>query len=239
MKSVEMTVKLVSTNRLTQGFFASGSYPSSKMDMRQWIDANKASDLLAEAAGRICYDSFHLPNEKTAKNDGYLANIKKQQHFTVLEHASFTFYIGNVSRALLAEFTRHRHHSFSVRSQRYCDEGESDYVIPPVLLENAGCPRVTEAIQQYEWIQREARRVYGEIQTALQNAGVEKRKIQNDAARYVLPEGTATELYVTANGNGWIQFLSKRRSESAAEEIRLMANKMSVELMKESPNIFQ
>lgn len=239
MKPVEMVVKLVASTSLPLGFF-SPEVPvaNSKMDFRQWEDRNKPSDLLAEAAGRICYDSFHLPNPKTATNEGYLANIKKQQHYTVLEHASFTFYIGNVSRALLAELTRHRHHSFSVRSQRYCDESGSDYVIPSVLLKHQGNEKVRAVIRRHEWLNKTARDVYMETQDVLTELG-EKRKTANDAARYALPEGTVTEMYVTSNGNGWLSFLAKRDSEAAAEEIRMMAGKMRDELKKNSPNIFQ
>lgn len=234
-----MNVRLAATTRLTPGFFDSGEYPNSKMDFRQWVNVDCASDLLAEAAGRICYNSFDLPNENTDTNKEYLANIKAKQHFTVLEHASFTFYVGNVSRALLAELTRHRHHSFSVRSQRYCNESDSDYVIPPILLKHHDDPKVQSLIDRINVLHEEARSIYTLTQNVMNEVGETSRKVQNDAARYVLPEGTVTEMYVTANGNGWIQFLAKRDNPAAAEEIRIMAGKMSEELKRNSPNVFQ
>ena len=57
-------------------------------------------------------------------------------HHSVLEFANFTFHITGVSRALLAQLTRHRHAGYAVRSQRYCSEDGFDYVIPPTIKEN-------------------------------------------------------------------------------------------------------
>lgn len=234
-----MNVALVGVTQLTPEFFENGGFARSKMHQRDWQDLDQPSDLLAEAAGRVCYNSFHLPNPKTASNEGYLNNIKYQMHYTVLEHASFTFYLENVSRALLAELTRHRHHSFSVRSQRYCDESNSDHIMAPVLLKHKDNLQVRMLMNRIDDLHQQARTLYIETQNVLRDLGETNRKVQNDAARYVLPEGTATELYVTSNGNGWIQFLAKRYNDSAAEEIRTLAGKMQEQLKKSSPNIFQ
>lgn len=51
-------------------------------------------------------------------------------HYSVLEHINFTFYVKDVSRALLAQISRHRHISMSCRSQRYCSEDGFKYVNP-------------------------------------------------------------------------------------------------------------
>ena len=75
-----------------------------------------ALDTLAEFAGRSCYQAWSKPNPATRANKDYLANIIRQQHTSVLEHASASFYITGVSRAFLCELTRHRHLSFSVQS---------------------------------------------------------------------------------------------------------------------------
>lgn len=47
------------------------------------------------------------------------------------EHASFTFAIEGVSRALLAQITRHRIASYSVQSQRYVRLDQFEYITPP------------------------------------------------------------------------------------------------------------
>src|SRR5690554_948865 len=86
-----------------------------------WVSTD--SDLLAEFAGRSCYQSFHKPNPKTEANHDYLRNILNQGHFSVLEHASATFYVTGVSRALTHELIRHRHLSYSeLRSEEHTSE---------------------------------------------------------------------------------------------------------------------
>ena len=77
-----------------------------------------SADLLAEFAGRACYKAWDRKNPATATTEGYLKNILKQGHFSVLEHSSVTFYVEGASRSLLTELTRHRFLSLSVESQR-------------------------------------------------------------------------------------------------------------------------
>src|SRR5690606_39415906 len=91
------------------------------------------ADELAEVAGRLCYQSWDRPNPRTATNRGYLANIIAQGHESVLEHASVTFYVEGVSRALLAELTRHRHLSSSGVSQRFVDSPQLEMVSPTIM----------------------------------------------------------------------------------------------------------
>jgi len=58
---------------------------------------------LAEFAGKVCYRAWEPglnPNVRRVRNDHaeYLENILKSAHGSVLEHASFTFVLHNVSR---------------------------------------------------------------------------------------------------------------------------------------------
>src|SRR5690606_24654770 len=142
------------------------------------------ADELAEVAGRLCYQSWDRPNPKTATNTGYLANIIAHGHEAVLEHATATFYGEGVSRALLAELTRHRHLSFSVVSQRYVDAAQLDMVRPPIMdeLDTETRSRVGDILEtQYQ----SAQHAYKEIVEILTAAGY-KRKQAREAARAVL-----------------------------------------------------
>ena len=91
---------------------------SSQMACRQRVLA------VVEQAASVCYDSQPTETYRIAKT------CKASGHTSVLEHISFTFHITGVSRTLLAQLTRHRHASFSVRSQRYCNEEDFQYVQP-------------------------------------------------------------------------------------------------------------
>jgi len=72
-------------------------------------------------AGLVCkrldYDDtvYRFTDEENRK---YIKKLIELGHESVLEHFNFTFYIEDVSRALLQELARHRHISLSVESTR-------------------------------------------------------------------------------------------------------------------------
>jgi len=199
-----------------------------------WI---READELAEVAGRLCYQSWDRPNPKTATNKGYLANILAQGHESVLEHASVTFYVEGVSRALLAELTRHRHLSFSVVSQRYVDAAQLDRVRPPIMdeLDSETRDRVADLIAgQYD----ENLRAYGEIVEILMAKGY-KRKEAREAARAVLPNAVESPMVVTGNLRAWRDVLKKRHHVAADKEIQRFAGEVLRHLRAIAPNSIQ
>lgn len=83
------------------------------MEVRLVSHTWKPLDTIEKAACN-CYDSEPTEDFKIMKS------CYKSGHHSVLEFATFVFHVEGVSRALLAQITRHRHCSFAVRSQRYC-----------------------------------------------------------------------------------------------------------------------
>lgn len=229
----------------TSGYVAHGSIGEpcieGREDDQEWWDwlnslPNRA-DELAEAAGRLCYKSFNRPNPKTAENQTYLANIIAQQHFSVLEHASVTFYVTGASRNLLIELERHRHLSFSVVSQRYVDQNPFGYVVPPGFdkLDDYTAELLKEDLElHYE----RSMSLYNAIYDAMINAGV-KRKEAREAARAALPGMIETEFYVTGNHRTWREILQKRMTPYADREIHQFANAVYEELKKIAPHTYQ
>ena len=190
------------------------------------------ADALAEFAGRTCYQSFDRPNPKTAENKSYLANILKQQHYSVLEHASVTFLLQGVSRSFTHELVRHRHLSFSQVSQRYVEPGEFDYVIPPALRgnrcwETAIAAAYIAAVRQAKCVSLD-----------LQKAGLSKKQA-NEAGRAFLPNCAATEIVVTGNLRTWRELLAKRLNPGADAEFQEVAAAILKELEHVAPNTFQ
>ena len=96
-----------------------------------WSTDADGGPALVEFAGRACYQSWSKPNPRTATNAAYLRHIIDVGHFSVLEHASVSFYITGVSRSCTHELIRHRHFSYSQLSQRYVPEHDSQVVLPP------------------------------------------------------------------------------------------------------------
>ena len=101
-----------------------------------WIGESTDGERLAEFAGRLCYMSQHNPAKRDTRE--YLGNIKKQGHGSVLEHASYSLLLEGVSRSLTHELVRHRAGTaMSQLSQRYVDESEASFVVPPAIVGEA------------------------------------------------------------------------------------------------------
>lgn len=190
-------------------------------------------DELGEEGGRLCYESWNRPNPATATNEGYLANIIKQGHFSVMEHGSATFYIDGVTRNFTHEHVRHRHFSYSEVSQRYCDVGEFAFIEHPGLvgIDTATREELLKAIEA-------GRKAYKAVMKDLTEKGAE-RKHARQAARHALASGTETKILVTGNMRAWRDMLPKRLSKTADEEFRQMAGLILGELKKIAPNTFQ
>jgi thymidylate synthase (FAD) len=188
------------------------------------------ADRLAETAGRLCYRSWDLSNKNTRDNDTYLANILKQQHYSVLEHASATFLLQEVSRSFTHELVRHRHLSFSQVSQRYVEPEQFDWVCPPALR---GTQYEIALGATYFAAVRQAKT----ISLDLQRQGYSKKQA-NEAARAFLPNCAGTEIVVTGNLRAWRELLQKRLSPGADAEFQEVAAAILAELKREAPNTF-
>jgi thymidylate synthase (FAD) len=191
-----------------------------------------AADHIAELAGRACYDSFNRPNPATARNDTYLANILAQGHFSVLEHASATFYFEDVSRTCTHELVRHRHLSYSQRSQRYVNEAESGYAGPMALRKYPALREELDAVH------RHSQYVYQKIVDTLTTDGI-SRKEARGAARAALINATHTSIVVSGNMRAWRDFLTKRLHPAAEIEIRTLATCVLLKLKEIAPSTFQ
>ena len=190
------------------------------------------ADMLAEFAGRACYQSWSRPNAATAKNYDYIGSILDKEHFSVLEHASATFYITGVSRSLTHELVRHRHLAFSQLSQRYVDESDVDAVIPPALRGNRA------AVDMLRRTMAIARGGYESLVDGLIKEGL-SRKEARQAARAVLPNMTETRIVVTGNHRAWREVIAKRMSPGADVEIQKLAAELLRQLRSVAPATYQ
>lgn len=188
------------------------------------------ADELAEMASRLCYLSWHRPNPKTATNESYLRHIIDVGHFSVLEHASFTFAISGVSRSFTHELVRHRHLSFSQVSQRYVDESQAEFVSPP------GSNPVEAGV--FDNVRKVALESYEAI-LALRQASGASRKEARQAARAVLPNATETRIVVSGNVRAWRDVLAKRLSPQADKEFQIIARKILSHIHRKAPNSIQ
>jgi thymidylate synthase (FAD) len=202
-----------------------------------WIGESTDGERLAEFAGRLCYMSQHNPANRSTRE--YLENIKKQGHGSVLEHATYSLLLEGVSRSLTHELVRHRAgFAYSQLSQRYVDESEASFVVPPAVagdeeLESAWRAQIESAQSAYVALVGQLMERYGWVADR-----VHRRKMAREAARAVLPNATETKIVVTGNARAWRTMLELRSSEGAELEIRRLAVAVLRVLRDEAPAFF-
>lgn len=168
-------------------------------------------EIIAQIAS-ICYDS-------DPKNPlGLVKHLYRNGHHSVFEHIYFTFKIEGISRACSHQLVRHRHCSFTQRSQRYCNEEDFLATIPGTFGEAPQALDVTtdliESIVQ----------VYD---------GLIERGVPKEDARYVLPNACETSLYLSCNLRELIHMSNERLCKKAQWEIRELVQQM-VDLVPEA-----
>ncbi len=148
----------------------------------------------------ICYDS-------DPKNPlGLVKHLYRNGHHSVFEHIYFTFKIEGISRACSHQLVRHRHCSFTQRSQRYCSEDGFEFVTPPTVNEVFFNLDMKVLEQWYE--------------------GYQENGTPNEDARYILPNACATELYLSCNLRELIHIANERLCSKAQWEIRDLVKQM-------------
>jgi len=202
-----------------------------------WMGEGTDGERLAEFAGRLCYMSQHNPAGRSTRD--YLENIKKQGHGSVLEHANYSLLLEGVSRSLTHELVRHRAgFAYSQLSQRYVDESDAAFVVPPAIvgdeaLEGAWRAQIESAQSAYVALVAQLMERYGWVADK-----VHRRKMAREAARGVLPNSTETKIVVTGNARAWRTMLELRSSEGAELEIRRAAVAILRVLQSEAPAFF-
>ena len=151
----------------------------------------------------ICYDSDPKDSMKLVQH------LYKGGHHSVFEHIYFTFKIEGISRACSHQLVRHRHCSFTQRSQRYCSEDGFE-VIKPHTIKNI------DAKYGYENLMSVIEDHYYELQF----------QVPNEDARYVLPNACATSLYLSCNLRELIHMANERLCTRAQWEIRDLVKEM-------------
>ncbi|MBE6929645.1 MAG: FAD-dependent thymidylate synthase [Ruminococcaceae bacterium] len=208
-------------------------------------------EMVVAAAAKTCYTTKtidelmdNLDEESAEQFIDMLGNIG---HESPIEHASFTFAIEGVSRSLLAQITRHRIASYSVRSQRYVSEKAFGYVTPPEIAADP------EALAIYQEAMAADQAAYDKIVASLTkrhtqtflDEGMDPKKAKSAArkkaqedARFVLPNACETQMVVTMNARSLLNFFRHRCCNRAQWEIRDLACQMLTLVREAAPHLF-
>ena len=208
-------------------------------------------ETIIAAAAKLCYSSAGiseiLQGLTPEKTESFLKRLADMGHESPLEHLSFTFGIEGVSRSLLAQITRHRIASYSVKSQRYVREGAFSYVTPPSISRNE------KVLALYQKAMADCQDMYDKLVAALeeqnaedlmQNGMPEKEarqkagKMANEDARFVLPNACETKIVMTMNARSLLNFFAERCCNRAQWEIHDLADQMLALVRQKAPTIF-
>ena len=211
---------------------------------------DKCSDaeLLIELSGRRCYKAFGTdlnPNiSKVRKgNTGYINNILKSRHGSVLEHAHVTFAIENVSRVFTHELVRHRLCNFSQESLRFVRPTSLDAYFPEVYTDHLE-PEAAERVRNLFSVTFKSLEILQ--QKLIEICGMDKeglpfgvKKLIQSANRRLMPIGMSTAIIVTSNHRNWRHLIEMRTASFAEEEIRVVFSEIAGNLRSAFPAIYQ
>ena len=188
----------------------------------------KPNDLLKTiyTACRTCYSADSPLNiydcESAQDKEKMLKLINRvisSGHYSTIEHIQVSFAVSNISRACSHQLVRHRHASFSQKSQRYVKEkGQFDYITPDTIEKN---PELKEKFDKFM-------NKISEFYIELTQAG-----IPAEDARAVLPNAASTSMVVSMNLRELIHLANLRLCTRAQTEIRILVKRMCEELLKE------
>lgn len=189
---------------------------------------SKPKDMLKTVytACRTCYSADAPINIYNSTDDEekmlkLIERVISSGHFSTIEHIQVSFAISNVSRACTHQLVRHRHMSFSQKSQRYVKEkGQFEYIIPPTIEKNL------QLKEKFENFMGEIANLYTEFTEA---------GIPAEDARFVLPNAAASSMVASLNLREMIHLANLRLCTRAQYEIRTLVKKMCEELIKEEP----
>lgn len=178
------------------------------------------------------------------KTETLLDHLMRSGHYGPFEHPTATFAVRGISRACMAQLTRHRHASFDVMSLRYVDlskdgSGTDQFAYPDSFTEEEVVSR--EGVEEISLSADERTEIADTVYTTcleaysdLVEAGVPK-----EDARMLLPIGTKINLTFTMNARALMHLLDMRLKADAQWEIRQLSKRVLEECKEWMPYTFE
>lgn len=213
----------------------------------EWhTDAESDTEVIVEAAGKLCYMSFstdlnaNLTKTGTRNNFDYIQEgLIATKHGSVLEHTAINLMLTNVSRVFTHELVRHRAGAaYSQLSGRFVRTDELSFWVPTVIKENIELAELfEEAIVHQELILAkmvEASR----INSMTAPSDFAKKKQLTSAFRRIIGNGVANHIEATYNHRALRHLITQRTSRHAEEEIRLVFNSIAEQVADRYPALY-
>lgn len=174
---------------------------------------------------RTCYSADYPYKiwEKDPSEESMLKLVKKvlqSGHYSTIEHCQYVFTISGVSRACTHQLVRHRHMSFSQKSQRYVvEEGQFEYITPATVVKS-GLQDEYDAMM---------------VQIADFYEKMIQKGIPAEDARFMLPNATTSSLVASMNLREMIHVANLRLCTNAQHEIRKLVKEICALVVEKEP----
>lgn len=195
---------------------------------------------IIHTACRTCYSKsspIDIYDEDTnleceEKKLNLIKKVMDSGHLSTTEHAYFTFAIEGVSRALLAQITRHRLCSFSVQSQRYVEIKEN--LDDLIILKTCGTKYdKTLLLNKYFVLECDNDLfIDSYLDSLIKYLQLTRSGYKAEDARNVLPQATKTNMVLSCNLRELMHICNLRLCKHAQLEVRTMVKKMKEEVVK-------
>lgn len=196
------------------------------LTIKQLEKATQSSELVelisitpdAELIMGYCARVSNPNNQLNLNNSKLLSYCIKNQHWSVFEQASLTLQI-KTSRGISPQILRHRSFTFQEFSQRYAAVDVSGIQLYAARRQDAknrqnSIDDLTEEVKQ-EWQDRQLQNWKSSFEHytwALDNG------IAKECARFILPLGCSTTLYMSGSIRSWIHYIQLRSAHGTQQE---------------------
>ena len=194
------------------------------------INYTKNPEKIVAQSARLCYSALDIEDLRERLSDESIIKLIKKimrlGHYSVLEHATFTFAIEGISRVTSHQLVRHRLASFSQQSQRYVkmNKEEFPYIVPKSIAKDEKLTKIfIDAIKELDGIYHI----------------LLDQHIEAEDARYILPQAVTTKMIITANARELLHIFKLRCCNRAQWEIKEVTIKMLGEVKDIAPTIFE
>jgi len=232
---------------------ARGDYYEGYVGDTEYAELMKAVDYDEDSVDPREYDQLpehRCPAVIESKTQSFIG------HYGIFEHPQISFAVKGVSRALMAQITRHRHITFDVQSQRYADFSSTEPIVPASLLpddqRHLQYPHVYDEEgthfnrdEGHVDLSEEERAMWREAYKDQTRDALKRYQemIENDVpkedARFLLPIGTPVNMTFSGNARTFLHLLDMRRKQDAQYEIRELSERLLEELFDWMPTTFE
>lgn len=201
----------------------------------QWVGSDRSfEEIMAGVDGETV----------TEKKQTLLEHLMRSGHWGPYEHPQATFAVEGVSRACMAQITRHRHASFDVMSLRYVelddvDDLRSRFTYPESFTAEEVVSR--EGVESVSLSNTERRNLADDVYSACINAYTKlvDAGVPKEDARMLLPIGTKVNMTFSMNARSLMHLLDMRLKADAQWEVRELSERLLKDALEWMPFTFE